>query len=196
MLIDLDVPTLELPRRLATVPTYGVFLALFNPNLRVDEIANPVYVLDPRGRLVPVRFVGSTRGLLGQASVTAANWSAEVAAAPRDRSRACVPAGRSASWLHVPLARPQRLSTQRHGLSYVMRLHYSMPAGSKVRVRLVARRGGRGFARISDEWSRGSGSQLIPLDFIGQLRELDFRLPARACVTGLTFGRLRYTHNS
>ena len=196
VLIDLDVPTVELPRRLGTIPTFGVFLALFNPNLRVDEIANPAYVLDPRGRLVPVRFVASTRGLLAQANVAAANWSAEGAAAPRDRSRACVPVGRSGSWLQVPLARPQHLSTQPQGLSYVVRVHFSTPAGANVSVRLVAWRGGRGFAKTSAEWRRGSGGQLIPLDFTGQLRELDFRLPARACVTGLTFGRLRYTHGS
>jgi hypothetical protein len=77
-----------------------------------------------------------------------------------------------------------------------MRLHFSMPAGSNVPVRLVAWRGGHGFATTSHEWSSGSHGQLIPLDFTGQLRELDFRLPARACITGLTFGRLRYTHSS
>jgi hypothetical protein len=195
VLVDLDVPTLELPGHLAQVPTYGVFLALFNPNLRVDELANPVYVLDARGGLVPVRLVRSTRGLLGQASVAAAGGSPEVAAARRDRSRACVPARRSASWLQVPLARPQRLSAQPQGLPYAVRLHFSMPTGSSVPVRLVAWRGGRGFATISDKWSRGSGGRLIPLDFTGQLRELDFRLPARACITGLTVGRLRYTHS-
>jgi hypothetical protein len=70
-----------------------------------------------------------------------------------------------------------------------------MPAGSTVSVRLIAR-SGRGFAIVSHEWGRGSGGQLIPLDFTGRLHELEFLLPARACVTGLTFGRLRYTHNS
>jgi len=194
VLIDLDVPTRELPRRLAQVPTYGVFLALFNPNLRVDEIANPAYVLDSRGALVPVRFVASMRGLLGQASVTAANWSGEVAAAGREGSRACVPAHRANSWLQIPLARPLRLSTQA-GLPYAVRLHFSMPYGWRVPIRLVARLDGRGFAKSSDQWSRGSGGRLIPLDFTGQLRELDFRIPARACVTGLTLGRLRYTHS-
>jgi len=196
VLVDLDVPTVELPRRLATVPTYGVFLGLFNPDIRVNAIAKPVYVLDPRGRLVPVRFVASTRGLLGQASVTKPNWRSEVAAARRDRSRACVPAGRSPSWLQVPLARQQQLRTQSDGLSYVVRVHYRMPAGAIVHVRLVARRGGIGFAKTSDDWRRGSGGRLIPLQFTGQLRELDFWLPAHACVTGLTFGRLRYTHGS
>lgn len=196
VLINLDVPTAELPRRLATVPTYGVFLGLFNPDIRVGEIAQPVYVLDPHGRLVPVRFVGSTRGLLGQASVTKPNFATEVAAAPRDGSRACVPAGRSPSWLQIPLARPRLLSAQPPELSYVVRVHFSMPVAAIVHVRLVARRDGLGFAKTSDQWSLGSGGRLIPLEFTGQVRELDFRLPARGCVTGLTFGHLRYTHSS
>jgi hypothetical protein len=195
VLIDLDVPGRELPRHFGPVPSYGVFLALFNPHLHVDEIAKPVYVLSPRGRLLPVRFVASTRGLLARARVTAANHSAGVAAAPRGGSSACVPAGRSASWLEVPLARAQRMNSQPNGLAYAIRVHFRMPTGSTVSVRLIAR-GGRGFAIVSHEWGRGSGGQLIPLDFTGRLHELEFLLPARACVTGLTFGRLRYTHNS
>jgi hypothetical protein len=196
VLVDLDVPTLELPGHLATVPTYGVFLALFNPNVRVGEIANPMYVLNPRGRLVPVRFVSSTRGLLGQASVTDAIGSAQVAAAPRDSSRACLPASHSASWLRVPLTQPQRLNALPDGFSSVLRVHFRMPARSTVTVRLVAWLGGRGFATIPDVWKRGSGARLIPLDFTGQLSELDFQLPTRACVTGLRVGTVRYTHGS
>ena len=33
---------------------YGEFLALFNPNLRVDQLVSDIYVLGPRGQLVPV----------------------------------------------------------------------------------------------------------------------------------------------
>jgi hypothetical protein len=196
VLVDLDVPRFVVPRRFFKVPMYGEFLALFNPNLRVDELVDRAYVLGPRGRLRQVRFVASTRGLLGQATVTPAGPSAATAAAQGRGSSACVPAGLPASWLRVPLAHPQRLRAQPAGLSYVMRVRFRMPDAAQVRVRLVASRGGRGFAGVSHGWGRGSGGQLIPLSFTGQLGELDFRLPARACVTGLVFGELRYTRDA
>jgi hypothetical protein len=196
VLVDLDIPTVEVPRRFFKVPMYGVFLALFNPNLRVGELVKQPYVLGPSGRLLPVRFIASTRGLLGQASVTTANRSAEPAADPSGGSNACVPAGLPASWLRVPLARPQQLHAQPQGFSYLLRVRFRMAAAAHVRITLVAWRGGPGFAGVSQEWGRGAGGRLIALSFTGQLRELDFRLPAGACVTQLNFGHLRYTHNA
>jgi hypothetical protein len=71
-----------------------------------------------------------------------------------------------------------------------------MAAAAHVRITLVAWRGGPGFAGVSQVWGRGAGGRLIALSFTGQLRELDFRLPAGACVTQLNFGHLRYTHNA
>ena len=196
VLVDLDVPTVVLPRDFGAVPTYGVFLALFNPNLRVGALANPVFVLGPRGRLRPVRFVASTRGLLGLATVTTANGSTEPAAPQPGGSSACVPAGQPPSWLHVPLGRPQRLRAQPQGLPAVMRVQFRLPASAHVPVTLVTWRGGRGFERVSGEWPRGSGGKLIALEVTGELRELDIRLPAGGCVTGLAVGRLHYTHSS
>lgn len=197
VLVDLDVPTHELPGQFGTVPSYGVFLALFNPNLRVDDLAKPLHVLSSRGRLVPVSFVALTRGVLAEATVTAGSRSAQTAAYPRSSSSACAPVGRSASWsLHVPLASTQQLRAPANGLSYALRVGFRMPLGANVSVRLVAWRGGRGYATVSAQWGRGPGAQLIPLQFSGALRELDFQLPAGACVSGLAVGRLRFTHTA
>jgi hypothetical protein len=77
-----------------------------------------------------------------------------------------------------------------------MRVQFHLQAAADVPVRLVTWRGGRGFARVSRVWPRGSGGQLIPLEVTGELRELDIRLPAGGCVTGLAVGRLRYTHST
>jgi hypothetical protein len=194
VLIDLKVPKQVLPKKLWPYTTYGEFFALFNPKLRVDEIASPAYVLNRQGRLLPVRFAASTRGLLAEATLTPLGASGEGAAAGHGGSLACVPAARSRSWLRVPLAQPQQITFQASGLPDAIRVRFQMPASSQVVVKLLAKRGGRGFATVTHEWNRGSGGELIPLGFTGQLRYFDFRLPAHACLTGLAFGRLQFTH--
>jgi hypothetical protein len=194
VLIDLTVPRTVLPKGLRRYTTYGEFFALFNPRLRVDEIANPAYVVNPRGRLLPVSFAASTSGLIARASVSATAGSGDVAAALPGRSIACLPAARSILWLRVPLALAQQISVQTNGLSYALRVHFRMPISAPVTVTLPGVPGLRGVATVTHEWGRGSGGQLIPLGFTGQVREVDFRLPAHACVTRLTFGHLRYTH--
>ena len=197
VLFDLKVPKQVLPIKLWPFTTYGEFLALFNPKLRVDEIADPVYVLNRQGVLQPARFVASTPGLVGEASVSARNGSRDVAAVSvAGAPRACVPAARSRSWLRVPLARPQQMGAQPTNLSYALRVRFRMPTASIVVVKLLARPRGRGFATVTHSWSRGVGGELIPLPFTGLAHDLAFRLPARACVTDVTFGRLRFTHGS
>jgi hypothetical protein len=191
VLIDLDVPTIVLPRKLAAVPTYGVFFALFNPRLRVDEIANPVYVVSPRGRLLPVRFEASTSGLIDQANVSAAPASGAVSAARRGVSIACVPAGLPTTWLRVPLARAQYVRAEASERSYVIRVRFRMPASSLVPVNVLPTNPGGPFSIPTRVWDRGSGGQLIPVGFTGPVRAVEFQLPARACVTELAFGRLR-----
>jgi hypothetical protein len=153
-------------------------------------------VLNRQGRLLPVRFAASTRGLIVQATLTPLGASGDGEAVGHGGPMACVPAARSKSWLRVPLAQPQQMSTQASGLPDAIRVRFEMPASSQVVVKLLAKRSGRGFATVTHEWYRGSGGELIPLGFTGQLRDFDFRLPAHACLTGLAFGRLQFTHTS
>jgi hypothetical protein len=193
VLVDLKVPKQVLPTKLWPYTTYGEFFALFNPKLRVDRIAEPTYVLSRRGRLLPVRFVASTGGLLAKASVGEQLGSAGAPAAMRDRSSACAPATASMSWLRVPLAHPQRMSAQANDLAYAFQARFRMPASSWVSDKLLAWPRGRGFATVTHLWGRGTGGELIPLQFTGQVRDLAFHLPARACITSIEFGRLRFT---
>lgn len=195
VLIDLKVPTRVLPKKLWPYTTYGEFLALFNPKLRVDEITSPAYVLSRPGRLLPVRFASSTRGLIAQATLAPPGVSGGGATAGHSGSMACVPAAQSKTWLRVPLAQPEQMSAQASGLPDALRVRFQMPASSQVVVKLLAKRAGRGFATVTHEWYRGSGGELIPLGFTGQLRYLDFRLPAGACVTGLAFGSLQFVQS-
>ena len=196
MLVDLTVPRKVCRLKPWPYTTYGQFFALFDPHLRVDGVANPLYVVNPRGRLLPVSFVVSTGGLLAQASVGERLGSAGAAAPMRGRSSACAPAAASISWLRVPLARPQRMGAQANDLAYALRVRFRMPASSWVSAKLLSWPRGSGFATATHVWSRGIGGELIPLQFTGQVRDLAFHLPARACVTSIEFGRLRFTHSS
>ena len=192
VLVDLKVPHEVLPKHLWPYTTYHQFFGLFNPNLRVNEITDPLYVVNPLGRLLAVAFAVSTSGLIDRARVSATPGSPRSAAALPGRSSACVPAGRSALWLHVPLALPQQMTAQTNGLSYAIRVHFRMPARGSVAVRLFATLGGSGFATVTHLWDRGSHGQLIATDFTGSVVALGFKLPARGCVTGLEFGSLHF----
>jgi hypothetical protein len=196
VLVDLKVPHNVLPKHLWPYTTYHQFFGLFNPNLRVNEITDPMYVVNPQGRLLAVSFAASTSGLIDQARVSATPGSPRAAAAFPGRSSACVPAGRSASWLHVPLALPQQISAQTNGLSYAVRVHFRMPAGGFVAIRLFATLGGSGFATVTHLWARGSHGQLISTDFTGRVVAVGFQLPARGCLTGIAFGRLRFSSHA
>jgi len=95
------------------------------------------------------------------------------------------------SWLHVPLALAKEISVQKNGLSYVLRVHFRMPRTAPVTIALPGVPGYGGIATVTQRWGRGSHGKFIPLGFAGQVREVDFQLPPRACVTQLAFGRLR-----
>jgi hypothetical protein len=196
VLVDLAVPRAILPRGLQPYNAYGEFLALFDPHLRLDEIAGPTYVVSPAGNLQPVELDVSASGMLDKASVSGQGASGPgTAAASPGATIACAPAGRSTSWLRVPLTSTQRMSAQTSGLPYALRVRFTMPARSSVTV-LLASAGRNHVASVVRTWGRGSGGELVPLDFSGDLSQLDFRLPARACVTALAFGRLAYVHSS
>ena len=62
VLVNLAVPRAILPRGLRSSNTYGEFLGLFDPHLRINAIANPTYVVSPAGALEPVELAVSTSG--------------------------------------------------------------------------------------------------------------------------------------
>jgi hypothetical protein len=194
VLVDLKVPKQVLPKKLWPYTTYGEFFALFNPKLRVDKIARRIYVVARRGNLRQVRFAAASRGSLEHARVNGHLGSGSAAAPRRGRSLACAAATRS--WLQVPLAHPQRMTAQGTDLAYALEVRFRTPASSWIAVRLLARRHGLGFATVTHFWGRGSGGQLIPLQFTGVVRAFAFHVPASACVTSVEFGRLRFTSSS
>jgi hypothetical protein len=127
--------------------------------------------------------------------VSAPDGSALAAAAARSGSSACAPPTRATSWLRVPLALPQIMSEQANGLPHAIRVRFRMPASTQVGVKLLTWPAGSGFATVTHAWQQGSGGELIPLPFTGEVRDLAFVLPAGACVTELEFGTLGYARS-
>jgi hypothetical protein len=189
MLIDLTVPTTILPAGFRPYTSYGEFLGLFNPSLRLNKPKPPLYVVNPHGRLLPVSFHASARGLIDQASISAPAGSAGVAAL--GGRIACVPAGQSGAWLSVPLAHPQRTNTNANGLPNVLRVRFHTPTASVVSVVLLPRRGADEIKPARQVWDRGAHGELIPLASKGLVRAVAFNLPPRACIRALALGRLR-----
>jgi hypothetical protein len=193
VLVDLKIPRSILPKHLWPYTTYGEFFALFNPRLRVDEIARPLYDVTPLGRLRKVRFAALTSGVFARSTLSRTLGSSRAMPPRRDRLAACVPAGRRVSWLAVPLAHARRMRPVVGGPSYALRVRFTMPASAPVSAMLLAWSGGRGFAKVTHTWHRGPGGQLIPLDFTGKrLDRIAFQLPPGACVSEMTFGELLY----
>lgn len=187
VLVDLRLPTRLLPKALWPYTSYGEFFALFNPRLRVDEITNPIYVVDRQGQLLRVGVSLLTSGVIEHASLSSGGVKLN-----DGRSAACVPAGRPRSWLRVPLARAERVGHAPYDLAYVLRVRFRMPSDSSVAVRLLPSRHARGAGTAPQVWNRGSGGDLIALDYNGSIRDVEFALPARGCITGLAVGRLYF----
>jgi len=192
MLVDLRISTQMLPPNVWPYTTYGQFFALFNSRLRVGGLARRLYIVGRHGRLIRVTFDSSAKAVIRRARTSATSRAAGAGAAAVHASAACVPAGRPRSWLRVPLARPETLRLQTSGLPFALRVHYRMPIGSRVIVRLLRAHTRRRFGTVTLGWGRGRGGRLIPLGFTGVLGEVEFELPAGACVADVTLGRLRF----
>lgn len=190
VLDDLAVSARLLPVALRPYNTYGEFFALFNHQLRVDQIADPVYVVSSSGQLQPLALTATTGGSLARATVSPVDNPAVVAAAtPRGGAIACVAAGASLSWLRLPLAHTELIRGQLSGLRYALRATYSASATVPVALQLLAP-GGRRIATVTSTWNRGSGGEQIPLNHAGDLAGVEFRLPAGSCISTLAVGRL------
>ena len=194
VLVDLRVPKQVLPVPLWPYTTYGNFFAIFDPHLRVGGLASRLYVVGRYGHVIAVKLESSTTGLIGRARTTATSSPAGARAASIQASAACVPARRSFSWLHVPLAHSQTLLAQKDGLPYALRVHYRLPRGSRVIVQLLAAATGLPFGTVTRGWPAGTGGRLVPLGFTGVLGGVDIRLPAAGCIADVTLGRLHFAH--
>jgi hypothetical protein len=87
------------------------------------------------------------------------------------------------------------MTAQGTDLAYALEVRFRTPATAWISVKLLATRHGLGFATVTHLWGRGSGGQLIPLQFTGVARNVAFHVPAGACVTSVEFGRLRFTRS-
>jgi hypothetical protein len=109
-----------------------------------------------------------------------------------------VPASRQGVWLRVPFAQRQSVPIQAGAVQDAIRVRYRLPATTSVSVALIGANGGTISDANSEVWDGGSGTVLVPLASVsqplsvngGELAAIAFRLPPRACVTGLSLGAL------
>jgi len=182
VLVDLTVPRRLMPRLLWPYTTYGLYLGLVNPAIRVDRIDRPLYIVSPAGVLVPTRYVPIVRGLIARASIGAI--PGEAGPSRRDRS-GCAPAGSAGGWLRVPLAHTRSVSAT----TYAIRVRFHLTGGSRVPIDALLAHGGPQHLRITNLISAGGG-EVVALTFGGRIRALAFNLPPRACVTAVSVGVL------
>jgi hypothetical protein len=192
VLVGVQVPKYLLSKHLFPYNSYSEFFALFNSRLRVNDLASRWYVVDESGELLPVVLAPLASGALERASVTVHEGHGAATAADRAHSFACSAAQGGRSTLEVPLSSVQQLGPQGSGLPYALAVRFRMPRRSPVTVGVSAVPGGASHTSVRQVWDGGSGGELIPLRLAGEVGDVDFRLPAGACVTGLELGRLRY----
>jgi hypothetical protein len=168
VLVGGNVPRYLLSKHLFPYNSYSEFFAVFNSMLRVNALASRWYVVDESGQLLPVALAPLARG-----------------------SSACIPAGGGRATLEVPLSSARTLGPQANRPPYALLVRFRMPYRSPVLIGVSAEPGGARSASVRQTWDRGSGGELIPLRLTGEVGDVDFRLPAGACVTGLELGQLR-----
>jgi hypothetical protein len=197
VLLDLTVPGTVLPRHLAPFTAYSRFFALFDPAVRVGGSAHPLYLVGPRGALLPAAFASEASGRADRATV--ASRPGPFAPSPRRAADGCAPPQRQGLWLRVPLAHRQSVPIQAGAVQDAIRVHYTLAATAGVSVALIAGNGSTLSTPNSELWDGGSGTVLVPLASVsraliitgGNLAAIAFRLPAGACVTEVSLGGLR-----
>jgi hypothetical protein len=187
VLIDHEVPVNIMAAAYVPYNRYDQFFGLVDPGLRVDQLAGTGYFVSSNGSLVPVHFISLANGLLESATVSNTDGTGAAPALSLSNSSACVPSG-SLSRLHVRLSRKQMMTPQATGLPYAIRVHYRMPSRIAVSVLLGNPQGIAVDNGVEHIWGPGEGGELAPLSLATQVDEVDFDLPAGACLTGLTFG--------
>jgi hypothetical protein len=187
-LIDHDVPADIMPASFAPFNRYDEFFGMIDPRLRFDQIADPAYVLNQTGELLPTHFVASASGNLRTATVSEPDGAHVIPAWSSQASAACVPAGQAGTRLRIQLSRSEMMTPQVTGLPYALRVHFRLPVRASVAL-LLANSGGivldSGFAHL---WGPGLGGEFAILSVMTSLSEVDFELPQGSCVSDLSFG--------
>jgi len=182
-ILDEDVPGAVLSKRLYPYSTTGRLLALFDPRIRVEEIARPIYQVTSSGALRPLRFSLLARAQAEHATLVLPHAGGRTAA-----PGACVPRGASGAWLHLPMA---SVGSAAPGVDPLagLRLRFRLPRAARVTiVPLLA--GAPAHSKITREWPRSRRGALIALGAERELATLAIRLPPGGCVTGAAFGLL------
>jgi hypothetical protein len=187
-LIDHEVPGNIMPAAFAPFNHYDEFFGMIDSKLRVDQVADPAYVLNSTGELLPVQFNAGASGNLRTATVSAPNGSGTIPAWSSQAAAACVAAGQTGTRLHVRLSASQTMTTQVSGLPYAVRVHFHMPVRTAVDVLLANSHSvvlDSGWLHV---WGPGAGGEFALLSVMTTVDEVALELPAGSCVTGLAFG--------
>jgi hypothetical protein len=187
-LIDHQVPENIQFASVAPFNDYDQFFGMFDSRLLVDQVADPAYFVTNKGQLLPVHFIASATGILRTSTISAPNGTDVIPASSSPGSPACVPPGWTAARMHIKLSVPRTMSAQATGLPYALRVHYRMPVRAPVAILL-----GNATNVVLDDgfshtWGSGEGGELAPLSVATLVDQVDFELPANACVTDLSFG--------
>jgi uncharacterized protein YhhL (DUF1145 family) len=191
-LIDHEVPGNIMPSSFVPFNHYDEFFGMIDTALRVDQIADPAYVLNSTGELLPVRFDASASGMLRGATVSAPDGSGTIPAWSTQAAGACVPTGQPDTRLHVHLATPQAMSTQVSGLPYALRVRFRIPVRTSVDVLLANSQSvilDSGWMHI---WGPGAGGELALLSVMTTVEGVALELPQGSCVTSLAFGMFSF----
>ena len=166
--------------------TYDIFFPLIDSHVRFNTVTTPMYVVSSVGRLIPVRFVASATGLLSQATTPA------LGAAPRPAVRragaVCLPPGRGAASLRIPLTRPVPLTFRAGDLPGALRLFVTTPVPANVQVLAQGAGAPVNNGGFSPSLRRGTSGQYVAIDVSADTRAILLVLPDGACVNSLSLG--------
>jgi len=193
VLIDMHVPHGIMSDVFVPYNRYDQFFPLVYPDLRIDEIEDPVFIVMDSGQLAPVSFASSAVGVLSAATVSATDGSGVVRASRMGAFQVCVPQGRPLSRLHIPLSAVQTLAVRPNDLPYGIRVRYWMPRPAVVPMLLDNANTVTLDTGIDHVWGQGAGGELAPVTVRQQVEEVAFDLPAGACVTDLAVGVFDYS---
>lgn len=170
--------------------SYDIFFPMIDNRVRFNTVTSPMYIVGNSGALIPARFASSDAGVLTHATVQQAG---RPPMAPERRGdQVCIPAGRQASSLRIPLATSQRLTASPQ-LPQALRLFVTVPAATSVSLTIEgtpARMTNGGFRPV---FGRGASGQYVPLDLTMEARAVAILVPEGACVGSLAIGSFQLT---
>ncbi len=187
-LLNLTVPFGIVSSAFIPYNQYDQIFPLVRPHLLYNQWRSPLFSVSDAGNLTRTRLSVIDEARLNRATVSRASAGGAVTGVG-SREAVCVK-GSGVQWIHVPFARPPRPQSGTI-LAEEIGVRFRMPRAASVTVEADDAAGQQPADFDPHVWRAGNGSLLLDLTTMPEPNQVDFAVPAGACLTRVAILAIR-----